>query len=161
MLASLGGVSSKLHSQRIACGILLPKTGNVSCLGSFGTTPARSTHTMSSKFSLAHLPPASRTETYLYASIKVTLLEAFLHDIEGQILILRVFLDSKEANTAEGFEELVVITSIGQCFTGMLVDLKVIFVRHRLFVFGVGEEINPKRRLSPISGTRKVGLDPA
>ena len=113
------------------------------------------------RFSPTHLPPASRTETYLYASIKVTLLEAFLHDIEGQILILRVFLDSKEANTAEGAEELVVIASIGQCFAGMLVDLKIIFVRHRLFVFGVSEEVNPKRRLSPISGTRKVGLDPA
>lgn len=110
---------------------------------------------------MTHLPPASRIETYLYASIKVALLEACLHDIEGQILILRVFLDGKEANTAEGAGELVVTASIAQCFTGMLVDFKIIFVRHRLFVFRVSKKVNPKRRLSPISGARKVGLDPA
>ena len=133
----------------------------MSCLGSFGTTPARSAHAISSQVLSGTPSVGLKNRTYLYASIKVTLLEAFLHDIEGQILILRVFLDGKEANTAEGAEELGVIASIGQCFTGMLVDLKVIFVRHRLFVFGVSEEVDPKRRLSPISGTRKVGLDPA
>lgn len=154
-------ISSIVHSQRIACGILLPRTGTVSCLRSFGTTLARSTHTISSQI-LYDTPSASlRIETHLYASIKVVLLEACLHDIEGQILILRVLLDGKEANTAEDTGELIVIASIGQCFTGMLVDLKIIFVRHRLFVFRVSEKVNPKRRLSPISGTRKVSLDPA